>query len=37
MYCMVLGLKPMGETNYFKENLNFGQNQVIAWSSDSNL
>ena len=27
-----------GETNYFKEkNTSFGQNQGIAWSSDSNL
>ena len=26
-----------GETNYLKKNLSFGQNQCIAWSSDSNL
>ena len=26
-----------GETNYLKKNLSFGQNQGIAWSSDSNL
>ena len=32
---MVLGLKPMGKL--LKENLSFGQNQGIAWSSDSNL
>ena len=60
-YCMVLGLKPMGksttyqnqvldrikvlhgprtqtygETNYLSKS-SFGQNQGIAWSSDSNL
>ena len=26
-----------GETNYLKKNLSFGQNQGIAWSSDSNI
>ena len=26
-----------GETNYLKKIISFGQNQVIAWSSDSNL
>ena len=26
-----------GETNYLEEKLSFGQNQGIAWSSDSNL
>ena len=26
-----------GETNYLKTILSFGQNQGIAWSSDSNL
>ena len=26
-----------GETNYLKNIMSFGQNQGIAWSSDSNL
>ena len=26
-----------GETNYLKKIISFGQNQDIAWSSDSNL
>ena len=26
-----------GETNYLEEKLSFGQNQGIAWSSESNL
>ena len=26
-----------GETNYLKKIISFGQNQGIAWSSDSNL
>ena len=33
---MVLELKPMGKLTT-ERNLNFGQNQGIAWSSDSNL
>ena len=32
---MILGLKPMG--NQLLKNLSFGQNQGIAWSSNSNL
>ena len=34
---MVLGLKPMGKPTTLGKNLSFGQNQDIAWSSDSNL
>ena len=34
---MVLGLKPMGKPTTLSENLSFGQNQGIVWSSDSNL
>ena len=26
-----------GETNYLNKTISFGQNQGIAWSSDSNL
>ena len=36
-YCMVFGLKPMGKPTTLSKNLSFGQNQGIAWSSDSNL
>ena len=34
-YCMVLGLKPIGKP--ITKISSFGQNQGIAWSSDSNL
>ena len=34
---MVLRLKPMGKPTTQKKKLSFGQNQGIAWSSDSNL
>ena len=30
-------IQTYGETNYLKKILSFGQNQGIAWSSDSNL
>ena len=33
---MVLGLKPMRKPTTSK-NISFGQNQGLAWSSDSNL
>ena len=36
-YCMVLGLKPMGKPITYQCLSSFGQNQGIAWSSDSNL
>ena len=36
--CMVLGLKPMGKpSTQKKKNISFGQNQGLAWSSDSSL
>ena len=35
-YCMVLGLKPMEKPTTYQKS-SFGQNQGIAWSSDSNL
>src|SRR6266571_371003 len=34
-HCMVLGLKPMGKPTTWTRKLGFGQNQGIAWSSDS--
>ena len=34
---MVLGLKPMGKPTTWMKKLSFGQNQGIAWSSDSSL
>ena len=34
---MVLGLKPMGKPTTYQYLSSFGQNQSIAWSSDSNL
>ena len=34
---MVLELKPMGKPTTLSKNLSFGQNQGLAWSSDSNL
>ena len=34
---MVLRLKLMGKPTTSGKNLSFGQNQGIAWSSDSNL
>ena len=34
---MVFGLKPMGKPTTWKKKLSFGQNQGIAWSSNSNL
>src|SRR6266581_304630 len=34
---MVLGLKPMGKPTTYQYISSFGQNQGIAWSSDSNL
>ena len=36
-YYMVLGLKPMGKLTTLRKTISFGQNQGIAWSSDSNL
>src|SRR6266704_280054 len=36
-HCMVLGLKPMGKPTTWTRKLSFGQNQGIAWSSDSSL
>ena len=35
--CMVLGLKPMGKLITLDKYLSVGQNQGLAWSSDSNL
>ena len=35
--CMVLGLKPMGKPTTKRKNTSFGQNQGLAWSSDSSL
>ena len=34
--CMVLGLKPLGKRST-KKIISFGQNQGLAWSSDSSL
>ena len=34
---MVLGLNPMGKPTIWIRKLFFGQNQGIAWSSDSSL
>ena len=35
---MVLGLKPMEKpSTYKKKSISFGQNQGLAWSSDSSL
>ena len=34
---MVLGLKPMGKLITLNKYLSVGQNQGLAWSSDSNL
>ena len=36
-YCLVLGLKPMRKLITRDKYLSIGQNQGIAWSSDSNL
>ena len=35
--CMVLGLKLMGKPTTLRKTISFGQNQGLAWSSDSNL
>ena len=37
MPCMVLGLKPMGKPSTGEKIKSFGQNQGLAWSSDSSL
>ena len=36
-HCMVLGLKSMGKPTTWMRKLGFGQNQGIAWSSNSSL
>ena len=36
--CVVLGLKPMGKPSTLKKKIiSFGQNQGLAWSSESSL
>ena len=35
--CMILGLKPMAKPTTLRKTISFGQNQGLAWSSDSNL
>ena len=35
--CMVLGLKPIGKPTTLRKTISYGQNQDLAWSSDSNL